>query len=30
MGVRTSARVQGGLPGRDLGKLLGDAKRLTP
>jgi len=30
MGVRTSAEVQGRLHARDLGKLLGDAKRLTP
>src|SRR5437667_11021832 len=30
MGLRTAARVQGQLHARDLGKLLGDAKRLTP
>jgi argininosuccinate synthase len=30
MGLRTSARVQGQLHARELGKLLGDAKRLTP
>jgi argininosuccinate synthase len=31
MGVRTSAKVQGQLHARDLGKLLGeDVKRLTP
>src|SRR5712692_7138106 len=30
MGVRTSARVQGRLYTRELGKLLGDVKRLTP
>src|SRR5690348_4398753 len=30
MGLRTSARVQGRLPGRELGPLLGDVKRLTP
>ena len=29
MGLRTSARVQGQLHARELGKLLGDAKRLT-
>jgi hypothetical protein len=28
--VRTSAKVQGQLHSRDLGKLLGDVKRLTP
>ncbi|HEY6115681.1 MAG TPA: argininosuccinate synthase [Candidatus Dormibacteraeota bacterium] len=30
MGLRTSARVQGRLQERDLTKLLGDVKRLTP
>jgi hypothetical protein len=30
MGVRTSARIQGQLHARELGQLLGDAKRLTP
>ena len=30
MGVRTSARVQGRLDARELGRLLGDVKRLTP
>jgi hypothetical protein len=30
MGLRTSARVQGQLHGRELGKLLGDVKRLAP
>ena len=30
MGVRTSARVQGQLHARDLGKLLGEPRRLTP
>jgi argininosuccinate synthase len=30
MGLRTSARVQGRLEERDLGKLLGDVKRLAP
>jgi argininosuccinate synthase len=32
MSVRTAAEVQGQLPGRDLGRLLGggEVKRLTP
>jgi argininosuccinate synthase len=30
MGVRTSAQVQGQLHARELGKLLGDVKRLAP
>jgi len=29
LGLRTSARVQGRLPARELGKLLGEATRLT-
>jgi len=29
-GVRTSSQVQGRLPAGELGKLLGDVKRLTP
>ena len=30
LGVRTAAQVQGRLPERELGNLLGDAKRLAP
>jgi argininosuccinate synthase len=30
LGVRTAAQVQGRLPERDLGNLLGDVKRLAP
>ena len=30
LGVRTSARLQGRLQAGELGKLLGDVKRLTP
>ena len=30
LGVRTAAQVQGRLPERELGNLLGDVKRLAP